>query len=67
MQVIAIDIMGPLPESKQRNAYIVVIADYFTKWIETLPIHNQEATTEAKKLADEVFCRIKESNLRVFS
>ena len=57
MQVIAIDIMGPLPESTHKNSYIVVIADYFTKWVEALPIHNQEALTVAKKLGDEVFCR----------
>lgn len=28
---IAIDIMGPLPETEKRNRYILVIADYFTK------------------------------------
>ena len=39
IQAIAINIMGPLPESKQRISYV---ADYFTTWMEALPKHNQE-------------------------
>lgn len=30
MQVVAVDIMGPLPESKFGNNYILVAGDYFT-------------------------------------
>ena len=57
MQIIAVDIMGPLPESKQMNSYMLVMADYFTKWIEVFAIHDQEASTVAQKLVDGVFCR----------
>ena len=57
MQIIAVDIMGPLPESKQMNSYVLVMADYFTKWIEVFAIHDQEASTVAQKLVDGVFCR----------
>ena len=56
IQVIAIDIMGPLPESMQRISYV---ADYFTTWMEVLPKHNQEGLTIAKKLVDKVLCRFK--------
>ena len=48
MQIIAIDIMGPLPESKQKNSYILVMADYFTKWIEVFAIPDQPAPTVAQ-------------------
>ena len=57
MQIIAVDIMGPLPESWRKNSYVLVMADYFTKWIEVFAICDQEAGTVAQKLVDEVFCR----------
>ena len=56
MQVIAVDIMGPLPESSNKNSYILVVADYFTRWMEAYAIHDQEAATVAQKLVDDVFC-----------
>ena len=52
MERIAIDIMGPLPETEKRNRYILVIADYFTKWTEAVPIPDQEAATVASALID---------------
>ena len=57
MQIVAVDILGPLPESEAGNSYILVSGDYFTKWIEAYAISNQETTTIAKKLMDEMFCR----------
>ena len=57
MQVIAVDITGPFPESEAGNTYVLVVGDYFTKWMEAFPIPDQEATTVAAKLVDEVYCR----------
>jgi hypothetical protein len=57
MQVVGVDIMGPLPESEAGNSYVLVASDYFTKWVEVYAIPNQEAITVAKKLTDEMFCR----------
>ena len=57
MQVVAVDIMGPLPETDDGNKYVLVVVDYFTRWTEAYGIRNQEAATVAKKLVDEVFCR----------
>eukprot|EP00731_Ephydatia_muelleri_P000948 Em0001g948a len=39
------------------NSYILVVGDYFTRWMEAYPIQNQEAITVAQKLVDEIFCR----------
>ena len=58
MQIVATDIVGPLPESDGGNSYVLVVADYFTRWIEAFPLPNQEATTVANKLVDEVFLRL---------
>ena len=56
MQVVAVDILGPLPESTTDNSYILVAGDYFTKWIEAYAIPNPEAVTVAQKLVDQMFC-----------
>ena len=37
------------------NKYILVAADYFTWWTEAYGIPNQEATTVATKLVEELF------------
>ncbi|KAL9957276.1 hypothetical protein ACROYT_G038892 [Oculina patagonica] len=57
MERIAVDILGPLPETPRKNKFILVVSDYFTKWTESYPIPNQEATTVAEKLVDEFICR----------
>ena len=57
MQIIAMDILGPLPESEAGNSYILVIGDYLTRWMEAYPIPNQEATTVARILTNELFYR----------
>ena len=56
MQLVAVDILGPLPESRAGNSYVLVAADYFTRWVEAYPIPNQDAITVARKLTDELFC-----------
>ena len=57
MQLVAMDIVGPFPESPAGKTHILVVADYFTRWTEAYPIPNQEATTVAGKLTDEFFFR----------
>ena len=49
--------MGPLPETERGSKYVLVVADYYTKWVEVYDIPNQEATTVAVKLFGEMFCR----------
>ena len=41
------DVLGPLPETEQQNKYLLIVADYFTKWTEAFPIRDQEATIVA--------------------
>lgn len=53
LQLVAMNILGPLPESPGGNPYILVVTDYFTCYTEAYPIRNQEATTVATKLVDE--------------
>ena len=48
LQRVAMDILGPLPETEKGNKYILVIGDYFTKWKEAYPLPNMEAMTVAR-------------------
>ena len=57
LERVAMDIMGPLPVTDRGNRYVLVIGDYFTKWIESYAIPNQEAATVAKVFVEEFICR----------
>ena len=57
LELVAMDILGPLPQTKLGNVYVLVVGDYFTKWMEVYPIPNQQASTIATKLVNEFFCR----------
>jgi len=54
MEIIATDIMGPFPTSSTGNKYIILAVS--TRWVEAYRIPNQEATTVAKTLVDNMFC-----------
>ena len=49
---IAIDIYPPYHVSKKGNRYILVVSDYFTKWVDAFPLKTQEATHVAEVLVD---------------
>ena len=57
-QIMAMDLVGPLPESEKGNLYIMVVGDYYTHWMEAIPIPSQEAVTVAEKLVDGSFYEI---------
>ncbi|GFY19213.1 protein NYNRIN [Trichonephila clavipes] len=54
---IAFDILGPLPRSSDGNNIILVVMDYFTKWPETYPIPDQEASIVADVLVQHWISR----------
>ena len=54
---VAWDIMGPLPETKRGNKYILVLTDLFTKWVEAFPLKETSAETLAGVLYTEFICR----------
>ena len=53
---VGIDLVGPLPETRRGNKYIITLSDYFSKWPEAAPLPSKEATGVASFLLD-TFCR----------
>jgi hypothetical protein len=54
---IGVDICGPFPITERNNKYLLVVCDYMTKWVEAIPLPNQESVTIADALIREVICR----------
>ena len=54
---IAADVAGPFPLTANGNRYILIVQDYFSKWVEIFPMANQTAETVATLLVDQVFAR----------
>ena len=50
------DILGPLPETKSGNRFVLVCSDLFTKWVEVYCLKDQKAVTVADCFVD-LFCR----------
>ena len=57
MERIAIDVLGPLPETDTGNKYFMICIDYFTKWLQVYPRPNEETETIAKILVEQFVCR----------
>ncbi|VDI81220.1 Hypothetical predicted protein [Mytilus galloprovincialis] len=54
LELVALDILGPLPITTSGKKRILVLTDYFSRWAEAYPIPNQEAETIC---VDEFICR----------
>lgn len=54
MERLTIDIAGPLPKTNKGHKHILVISDYLTKWTQAFAIKDQEATTLASILVNEI-------------
>ena len=42
--------MGPILESKSGNLYILTVSDYFSKWVEAVPLPSKHAVGVAHAL-----------------
>ena len=58
LERVAMDILGPLPETPRGHRYILVRGDYFTKWKEAFPLRDMKAISIARVLVNEFICRL---------
>jgi len=57
MDLVTMDILSGLPTATDGSKHILVIVDAFTKWVEALPIADQEAATCMNPAYKHVFSR----------
>ena len=55
--MMGVDILGPLPETKSGNKYVVVFSDYASRWPEACPLKNKKTCTIAKVFVNEIISR----------
>ncbi len=58
-----IDIVGPLPITREGNRYIVVAMDYFSRWPEVRPLKVANAEMVATFIYEEIICRFGASRI----
>ena len=55
-QKVAVDLVGPMPETPRGNKWILVLTDHFTRWQDAIPLVDATAPTVATALEERVFC-----------
>lgn len=56
-QIISIDFVGPLPRSRKGNQHLLVITDYFSKWVMIQPVRKLDSSAVCEILKDQWFYR----------
>ena len=54
---IAMDLIPNLPETANGSRHLLVVADYFTKWVEVYPLKRMDAATIASVFVSEFVSR----------
>ena len=55
-QKVAVDLVGPFPQTERGNQWILVLTDHFTRWQDALPLPDATAPVVAKALDSRIFC-----------
>ncbi|KAJ3661163.1 hypothetical protein Zmor_005573 [Zophobas morio] len=57
MEVLAVDLFGPLPPTKEHHRWVLIVEDYATRWVELFTLAEASAEACATTLVTEVFLR----------
>ncbi|GMF49356.1 unnamed protein product [Phytophthora fragariaefolia] len=55
--LLLVDAFGPLVTTPRGHKYILVFADYFTRWVEAFPAEALDTISFVRIMVDEVLCR----------
>lgn len=56
-ETVALDLMGPYPETQRKKRFILVVTDLFTRWVEAWAISRSEANVIINTLESDVWSR----------
>ena len=56
MERIALDILGPLPQTHDGNRFVLIVGDYFSKWTDAFTMPDIETSTIVDILVNKVIC-----------
>uniref|UniRef100_A0A8C4S3F8 Integrase catalytic domain-containing protein n=1 Tax=Erpetoichthys calabaricus TaxID=27687 RepID=A0A8C4S3F8_ERPCA len=56
-EMLGVDLMGPLPSSKAQKTVLMVVVDYFSKWVELFALQDAKVPKICSTLKDEIFTR----------
>jgi transposase InsO family protein len=54
---VAVDLVGPLPETKNEHKYVITMMDLFTGWVEMMPLRDVTAESVAHAFYTAIVCR----------
>lgn len=54
-QMVVLDLIGPLPRSYKGHRFILVVADYFSKFVRLFPLRSATSKSIVNKMEDEIF------------
>ena len=55
-QKVAVDLVGPMPETNRGNRWILVLTDHFTRWQDAIALPDATAPVVATARDERVFC-----------
>ncbi|POM63597.1 Hypothetical protein PHPALM_20979 [Phytophthora palmivora] len=55
--LLVVDAVGPLVTTPRSNKFILVFADYFTRWVEAFPVERLDTVTFVETMVNEVISR----------
>ena len=57
LERLAVDLVGPLPETREGYKYVLTMEDSFSRFVQVAPLKNKEAVTVANALMEQFICR----------
>ncbi|XP_036454257.1 LOW QUALITY PROTEIN: uncharacterized protein zgc:113436 [Colossoma macropomum] len=55
-EIVAVEIVGPFPSTSHGgNTHVVIIADYFSKWVEAFPVQKKDSLCVARCISSSIY------------
>jgi hypothetical protein len=54
LDIVSLDIVGPLPITERGNTYLLTFVDHFTRFCEAIPIATQDTGTIAREFVTKI-------------